>query len=61
MPNPGLAKDLSKIEVTKMKGFESQIKDLGNFDFESFQKKTYTFEDWQVPIHKINKLLIFSS
>ena len=44
-----------------MEGFETEVKDLCKFDFESFQKKTQTFEDWQVPIHKINKLLIFAS
>ena len=61
MPNPGLAKDLIKIEVTKMKGFKTEVKDLCKFDFESFRKKTKTFEDWQVAIHKINKLSIFAS
>ena len=44
-----------------MKGFETGVKDLCKSDCESFQKKTQTFEDWQVPINKINKLLIFTS
>ena len=61
LPNPGLAKDFNKIEVSKLKGFETEVNDFCKFNFESFQKKTYTFEDWQVPIHKINKLLIFAS
>ena len=44
-----------------MIGFETEVKDLCKFDFESFQKKTQTFEDWQVPIQKKNKQLIFAS
>ena len=44
-----------------MKGFKTEVKDLCKSDCESFKKKTYTFEDWQVPIDKINKLLIFAS
>ena len=40
LPYPGLARDLNKIEVTKMKGFETGVKDLCKSDCESFQKKT---------------------
>ena len=40
LPNPGLAKDLNKIEITRMKELETEVKDLPKFDFESFQKKT---------------------
>ena len=40
LPYPGLAKDLNKTEVTKMKGFETGVKDLCKSDCESFQKKT---------------------
>ena len=40
LPNPGLAKDLNKIEVTRMKDFETEVKDLPKLDFERFQKKT---------------------
>ena len=44
-----------------MKCFETVVKDLCKSDCESFQKKTWAFEDWQVPIYKINKLLISAS
>ena len=37
MPNPGSAKDLNKTEVTRMKDFETEVKDLPKFDFENFQ------------------------
>ena len=40
LSNPGSAKDLNKIEVTWMKGFETEVKNLCKFDFESFHKKT---------------------
>ena len=36
LPNPGLAKDLNKIEVAKIKGFETKVKDLCKFNFKSF-------------------------
>ena len=61
LPNPGLAKDLNKSEATRMKDFETEVKDLLKLDFQRFQKKTQTFKDWQIPIHKINQLLIFAS
>ena len=31
LPNTGLATDLNKIEVTRMKDFETEVKDLPNF------------------------------
>ena len=37
-----------------MKDFKTEVKDLSKFDFERFQKKSQTFKDWQVPIHKMN-------
>ena len=37
LPNPGSAKDLNKTEVTRMKDFETEVKDLPKFDFENFQ------------------------
>ena len=40
LPNPGLAKNLNKIEATKMKDFKTEVKDLSKFDFERFQKKS---------------------
>ena len=36
-----------------MKDFETEVKDLPQFDFECF-KKLWTFEGWQVNIHKID-------
>ena len=39
MSNLGLAKDLNKIEVTRMTDFETGVKDLPKFDFEYFKRK----------------------
>ena len=40
LPYPGLGKDLNKIGVTKMKDFETEVKDLCKSDSVSFQKKS---------------------
>ena len=37
-----------------MKDFETEVKNLPKFNFESFQKKTQIFDDRQVPIRKKN-------
>ena len=39
LSNLGLAKDFNKLEVTRMKVFETGVNDLPKFDFESFKGK----------------------
>ena len=39
MSNLGLAKDLNKIEVTRMKDVETGVEDLPKFDFDCLKRK----------------------
>ena len=39
MSNLGLAKDLNKVEVTRMKDVETGVEDLPKFGFECFKRK----------------------